>query len=313
MHPQQREKYEADKLSKRLKHYIGDAIAEYNMIEDGDKIMVCVSGGKDSLALLDLLMSLQSYAPVKFDLVAVNLDQKQPGFPAHILPAYFEKVGIPYHIVERDTYSVVKRLIPEGATTCSLCSRLRRGILYKTADELGCNKIALGHHKDDILETLMLNMFYGGKLKAMPPKLVSDDGKHMVIRPMAFCRERDIEKYAEIKQFPIIPCDLCGSQPNLQRKVIKDMLRSWDKQFPGRTDVMFKALRDVVPSHLADTKLYDFKTIQTQDTPFEDGDLAFDEDCGVSDLASFKAPGSLNPLHPQAIPAELVAGVLPRS
>lgn len=284
MHPQQREKYEADKLAKRLKHYIGDAIAEYNMIENGDKIMVCVSGGKDSLALLDLLLSLQSYAPVRFDLVAVNLDQKQPGFPAHVLPAYFEAQGVPYHIVERDTYSVVKRLIPEGATTCSLCSRLRRGILYKTADELGCNKIALGHHKDDILETLMLNMFYGGKLKAMPPKLVSDDGRHMVIRPLAFCRERDIEKYAEIKKFPIIPCDLCGSQPNLQRKVIKDMLRTWDKQFPGRTDVMFKALRDVVPSHLADTKLYGFKTIQTQDTPFEDGDLAFDEDCGVSDL-----------------------------
>jgi len=294
MHPQQREKYEADKLAKRLKHYIGDAIAEYNMIEDGDKIMVCVSGGKDSLALLDLLLSLQSYAPVKFELVAVNLDQKQPGFPAHILPAYFEGLGVPYTIVERDTYSVVKRLIPEGDTTCSLCSRLRRGILYRTADELGCNKIALGHHKDDILETLLLNMFYGGKLKAMPPKLVSDDGRHMVIRPMAFCRERDIEKYAEIKAFPIIPCDLCGSQPNLQRKVIKEMLRGWDKQFPGRTDVMFKALRDVVPSHLADTKLYDFKTIQTQDAPFADGDLAFDEDCGVSDL--------ILPLKPQPTP-----------
>ena len=285
MHPQQREKSEADKLSKRLKHYIGDAIAEYNMIEDGDKIMVCVSGGKDSLALLDLLRSLQSYAPVKFELIAVNLDQKQPGFPAHILPAYFEGLGVPYRIVERDTYSVVKRLIPEGETTCSLCSRLRRGILYRTADELGCNKIALGHHKDDILETLMLNMFYGGKLKAMPPKLVSDDGRHMVIRPMAFCRERDIEKYAEIKQFPIIPCDLCGSQPNLQRKVIKNMLRDWDKQFPGRTDVMFKALRDVVPSHLADPKLYDFKTLKTQDTPFADGDLAFDEECALPSIS----------------------------
>lgn len=290
MHPQQREKYEADKLSKRLKHYIGDAIAEYNMIEDGDKIMVCVSGGKDSLALLDLLRTLQTYAPVKFELIAVNLDQKQPGFPAHILPAYFESIGVPYRIVERDTYSVVKRLIPEGDTTCSLCSRLRRGILYRTADELGCNKIALGHHKDDILETLMLNMFYAGKLKAMPPKLVSDDGRHMVIRPMAFCRERDIEKYAAIKQFPIIPCDLCGSQPNLQRQVIKGMLREWDKKFPGRTDVMFKALRDVVPSHLADSRLYDFKTIRTQETPFEGGDIAFDEDCGVGDLISLKSP-----------------------
>jgi len=284
MNPQVREKYENDKLAKRLKHYIGDAIAEYNMIQDGDKIMVCVSGGKDSLALLDLLLSLQKYAPVRFELVAVNLDQKQPGFPAHILPAYFESVGVPYRIVERDTYSVVKRLIPEGETTCSLCSRLRRGILYSTAEELGCTKIALGHHKDDILETLMLNMFYGGKLKAMPPKLVSDDGKHIVIRPMAFCRERDIERYAQIKQFPIIPCDLCGSQPNLQRKVIKDMLRSWDKQFPGRTDVMFKALRDVVPSHLADTKLYPFKTLETQDQPFEGGDLAFDEECAVETL-----------------------------
>ncbi len=312
MHPQIREKYEADKLSKRLKHYMGDAIAEYNMIIDGDKIMVCVSGGKDSLALLDLLRSLQSYAPVKFDLIAVNLDQKQPGFPAHILPAYFDGLGVPYKIVERDTYSVVKRLIPEGDTTCSLCSRLRRGILYRTADELGCNKIALGHHKDDILETLMLNLFYGGKLKAMPPKLVSDDGRHMVIRPMAFCRERDIEKYADIKQFPIIPCDLCGSQPNLQRKVIKTMLRDWDKQYPGRTDVMFKALRDVVPSHLADTRLYDFKTLQTQDTPFADGDTAFDEDCAVADLASVMAP-TLSPRPRPTTTAEAPEeAVLPR-
>lgn len=284
MHPLQREKSEADKLAKRLKHYMGDAIAEFGMIEDGDKIMVCVSGGKDSLALLDLLLSLQSYAPVKFELVAVNLDQKQPGFPAHILPAHFESLGVPYRIVERDTYSVVKRLIPEGETTCSLCSRLRRGILYSTADELGCNKIALGHHRDDILETLMLNMFYGGTLKAMPPKLVSDDGKHMVIRPLAYCRERDLEKYAAIKQFPIIPCDLCGSQPNLQRKVIKGMLQDWDRQFPGRTDVMFRALKNVIPSHLADAKLYPFKTLETQDQPFAGGDLAFDEECAVETL-----------------------------
>lgn len=284
MHPEKREKSENDKLAKRLKHYMGDAMADFSMIEDGDKIMVCVSGGKDSLALLDLLMSLQTYAPVKFELVAVNLDQKQPGFPAHILPAYFESVGVPYKIVERDTYSVVKRLIPEGDTTCSLCSRLRRGILYKTATELGCTKIALGHHRDDILETFFLNLFYGGTIKSMPPKLVSDDGQHMVIRPLAYCRERDIERYAEIRQFPIIPCDLCGSQPNLQRKVIKGMIQEWDKKFPGRTDVMFRALKNVVPSHLADTKLFDFLGLKTQDTPFEGGDLAFDEECAVENL-----------------------------
>jgi tRNA 2-thiocytidine biosynthesis protein TtcA len=294
MQPQQREKSEADKLAKRLRHYTGDAIAEFNMIEDGDRIMVCVSGGKDSLALLDILMALQRYAPVKFHLIAVNLDQKQPGFPGHILPAYFESVGVPYKIVERDTYSVVKRLIPEGETTCSLCSRLRRGILYSTADELGCNKIALGHHRDDLLETLFLNLFYGGTIKSMPPKLVSDDGKHMVIRPLAYCRERDILQYAKNKQFPIIPCDLCGSQPNLQRQVIKGMIQEWDKKFPGRTDVMFRALKNVVPSHLADPKLFDFKGLKTQDTPYEGGDIAFDEDCGIGGLGlgdlSLKVP-----------------------
>jgi len=292
MQPQQREKSEADKLAKRLKHYIGDAIADYNMIEEGDKIMVCVSGGKDSLALLDLLMSMQRYSPVKFELIAVNLDQKQPGFPGHILPAYFESVGVPYKIVERDTYSVVKRLIPEGETTCSLCSRLRRGILYRTCDELGCNKIALGHHRDDMLETFFLNLFHGGTLKSMPPKLVSDDGRHMVIRPLAYCRERDILKYAEARQFPIIPCDLCGSQPNLQRQVVKGMIADWDKRFPGRADVMFRALKNVIPSHLLDTKLFGFKTIQTQDTPFAGGDIAFDEDCGLE--------GLVVPLRPQA-------------
>lgn len=297
MQPQQKAKYEADKLAKRLKHYLGDAMSDFGMINDGDKIMVCVSGGKDSYALLDLLMSLQRYAPVKFELVAVNLDQKQPGFPSHILPAYFESAGIPYHIVERDTYSVVKRLIPEGQTTCSLCSRLRRGILYKTADELGCTKIALGHHRDDILETFFLNLFYGGKIKSMPPKLVSDDGRHMVIRPLAYCRERDLERYAQIKEFPIIPCDLCGSQPNLQRKIIKSMIQDWDKTAPGRSDVIFRALKTVVPSHLADLSLFDFKGLQTQDSPYAGGDTAFDDVCEISGL---KDALTLNPLHPSA-------------
>jgi tRNA 2-thiocytidine biosynthesis protein TtcA len=309
MNPEQREKSEADKLAKRLRHYVGDAIADFNMIEDGDRIMVCLSGGKDSYALLDILMAMQRYAPVKYELIAVNLDQKQPNFPAHILPEYFESVGVPYRIVERDTYSIVKRLIPEGETTCSLCSRLRRGILYSTADELGCNKIALGHHKDDLLETFFLNLFYGGTVKSMPPKLVSDDGKHMVIRPLAYCRERDLERYAQIKQFPIIPCDLCGSQPNLQRKVVKTMIQEWEKQFPGRTEVMFRALKNVVPSHLADTKLYDFKSLETTGEPFADGDTAFDEECAVPGLLGLTA---LNPLHPQAIPEGLGEPLLPR-
>jgi tRNA 2-thiocytidine biosynthesis protein TtcA len=309
MHPLQRDKYEADKLAKRLRHYAGDAIHDFNMIEAGDKIMVCVSGGKDSLGLLDILMSLQRSAPVAFELVAVNLDQKQPGFPAHILPAYFESLGVPYKIVEKDTYSIVKRLIPEGATTCSLCSRLRRGILYRTADELGCTKIALGHHRDDLLETLFLNMFHGGKLKSMPPKLVSDDGKHIVIRPLAYCREKDLERYAAFKEFPIIPCDLCGSQPNLQRKVIKTMLEEWDRKFPGSRESMLRALQNVVPSHLADTKLYDFKALKTQETPFEDGDLAFDEECALG----LTVPSGANPLHPTAIPARQGETVLPRA
>ena len=311
MHPQQREKYEADKLAKKLRHWVGDAIHDFGMIEEGDKIMVCVSGGKDSYGLLDVLMSLQRNAPINFELLAINLDQKQPGFPAHILPAYFESLGVPYKIVERDTYSIVKRLIPEGETTCSLCSRLRRGILYSTADELGCTKIALGHHRDDLLETLFLNMFYGGKLKSMPPKLVSDDGKHIVIRPLAYCKEKDLERYAQIKQFPIIPCDLCGSQPNLQRKVIKTMLEEWDQKFPGSRESMLKALQNVVPSHLADTRHYDFRALKTQDTPFADGDTAFDEDCGVAGLrtALTAARVGLSPLHPSAIPE----GILPLS
>jgi tRNA 2-thiocytidine biosynthesis protein TtcA len=270
--------YNANKLQKRLRRLVGHAIEDFNMIEDGDQVMVCLSGGKDSYVLLDILLSLQKHAPVNFKLIAVNLDQKQPGFPEHLLPQYLESIGVPYHIVEQDTYSVVRRIIPEGKTTCSLCSRLRRGILYGTAEALGATKIALGHHRDDILETLFLNMFHGGTLKAMPPKLLSDDGKHIVIRPLAYCREKDLAAYAKIKAFPIIPCNLCGSQPNLQRQAIKEMMRAWDKQFPGRLEAMFRALQNVKPSHLADPTLYDFKTLQRQDTPFPDGDKAFDEE-----------------------------------
>jgi len=251
-----------NKLQKRLRREVGQAIEAFNMIEAGDKVMVCLSGGKDSYAMLDILLNLQKSAPVSFELVAVNLDQKQPGFPEHVLPEYLESIGVPFHIVERDTYSIVKEVVPEGKTTCALCSRLRRGTLYGFADEIGANKIALGHHRDDILETFFLNMFYGGKLKSMPPKLVSDDGKNMVIRPLAYAREKDIAEYAELKQFPIIPCNLCGSQENLQRQVIKEMLQGWDKSHPGRIETMFRALCNVVPSHLADTGLFDFKGLQ---------------------------------------------------
>ncbi|MBY4677775.1 tRNA 2-thiocytidine(32) synthetase TtcA [Marinobacterium arenosum] len=251
-----------NKLQKRLRREVGQAIEAFNMIEDGDKVMVCLSGGKDSYAMLDILMNLQKSAPIQFELVAVNLDQKQPGFPEHVLPEYLASIGVPFHIVERDTYSVVKEVVPEGKTTCALCSRLRRGTLYGFAEEIGANKIALGHHRDDILETFFLNMFYGGKLKSMPPKLVSDDGKNMVIRPLAYAREKDIAEYAELKQFPIIPCNLCGSQENLQRQIIKEMLQSWDKQHPGRIETMFRSLQHVVPSHLADTQLFDFKNLQ---------------------------------------------------
>jgi tRNA 2-thiocytidine biosynthesis protein TtcA len=270
--------YNANKLQKKLRRLVGQAIEDFKMIEDGDRVMVCLSGGKDSYALLDILLSLQKHAPVDFELIAVNLDQKQPGFPEQVLPQYLESVGVPYQIVEQDTYSVVKRIIPEGKTTCSLCSRLRRGILYGTAEKLGATKIALGHHRNDILETLFLNMFHGGTLKSMPPKLLSDDGKHIVIRPLAYCREKDLAAYAKIKAFPIIPCNLCGSQPNLQRQMIKEMLQTWDRQFPGRLETMFRALQNVKPSHLADPTLYDFNTLQRQDTPFPDGDKAFDEE-----------------------------------
>ena len=250
--------FQFNKLQKRLRHTVGDAIADYNMIENGDKVMVCLSGGKDSYTLLDILMGLQKTAPVEFELIAVNLDQKQPGFPEHVLPAYLESLGVPYHIIEKDTYSVVKRVIPEGNTTCGLCSRLRRGTLYGYAEANGISKIALGHHRDDILETFFLNIFYGGKLKAMPPKLLSDDKKNIVIRPLAYTREKEIERFAAFKDFPIIPCNLCGSQANLQRQAMKVMLESWDKQFPGRLETIFTSLQNVAPSQLADRKLFDF-------------------------------------------------------
>ncbi|WP_323750653.1 tRNA 2-thiocytidine(32) synthetase TtcA [Marinobacter sp.] len=252
-------KVEQNKLQKRLRREVGQAIAEYSMIEAGDKVMCCLSGGKDSYAMLDILLNLQKSAPVDFEIIAVNLDQKQPGFPEEVLPAYLEALGIEYHIIEKDTYSIVKEKVPEGKTTCGLCSRLRRGILYNFAEEHGVTKIALGHHRDDMLETLFLNMFYGGKLKSMPPVLHSDDGRNTVIRPLAFSREKDIARYAELREYPIIPCNLCGSQENLQRQVIKDMFQTWDKQHPGRLETMFRAMCNVEPSHLADPNLYDFK------------------------------------------------------
>lgn len=270
--------YNQNKLHKRLRRQVGEAITDFNMIEDGDRIMVCLSGGKDSYTLLDILINLKISAPIEFELVAVNLDQKQPGFPEHVLPQYLSSLGIEYKIVSENTYGIVKEKIPEGKTTCSLCSRLRRGILYRTASEIGATKIALGHHRDDILETLFLNMFYGGKMKAMPPKLMNDTGEHIVIRPLAYCKEKDIAEYAELKNFPIIPCNLCGSQPNLQRKVIKDMLTQWDKKFPGRIETMFRATQNITLSHLCDTKVFDFKEIKKGDKIIDGGDIAFDEE-----------------------------------
>lgn len=270
--------YENNKLHKRLCRLVGQAIGDFNMIEDGDKVMVCVSGGKDSYALLDILLTLRERAPIDFDIVAVNLDQKQPGFPADVLPTYLRSLEVPFHIETQDTYSIVKRLIPEGKTTCSLCSRLRRGILYRVAGELGATKIALGHHRDDIIETFFLNMFFGSKLKAMPPKLQSDDGKHIVIRPMAYVREVDTERYAELRQFPIIPCDLCGSQENLQRKQIKMMLREWEKKHPGRVENIFSSLATVVPSHLMDRSLFEFNSLSATGVADNNGDIAFDDE-----------------------------------
>lgn len=273
-----KEQYNANKLHKRLRRQVGTAIAEFNMIEAGDRVMVCLSGGKDSYVLLDILRNLQAHAPLHFELVAVNLDQKQPGFPEHVLPEYLTKIGMPFRIIEQDTYSVVKRVIAEGKTTCSLCSRLRRGALYRVAGELGATKIALGHHRDDILETLFLNMFYGGKLKAMPPKLISDDGQHMVIRPLAYCKEKDLASYAKAANFPIIPCNLCGAQQNLQRQAVKEMMQQWDKKFPGRLETMFRAIQNVQLSHLADSRHFDFQKLKVNGKPDIDGDIAFDEE-----------------------------------
>lgn len=270
--------HEINKLSKRLHRQVGQAIGDFNMIEAGDKVMVCVSGGKDSYALLDILIELRRRAPVKFDLVAVNLDQKQPGFPEHVLPEYLKSLDIPFHIEGQDTYSIVKRLIPEGQTMCSLCSRLRRGILYRVAGELGATKIALGHHRDDMLQTLFMNMFFGSRLKGMPPKLVSDDGRNIVIRPLAYVAETDLERWAAHRAFPIIPCSLCGSQENLQRVQMKKMLREWERQFPGRLDNIFTAMGNIVPSHMMDRKLYPFATLQTTGVVNPEGDRAFDED-----------------------------------
>ena len=274
----QRAAHETHKLEKRLSRQVGQAIMDYHMIEEGDRVMVCVSGGKDSYAMLDLLLKMQQRAPINFELIAVNLDQKQPGFPDHILPAYLKQLGVPFHIETQDTYSIVKKVIPEGKTMCSLCSRLRRGILYRVADELKVTKIALGHHRDDILQTFFLNMFFGGKLKGMPPKLVSDDGGHIVIRPLANVVEKDLVRWAEHRAFPIIPCTLCGSQENLQRKQIGNMLRDWEKQYPGRIESMFTALHNVVPSHLMDHSRHNFKDIKTTGVPDADGDKGFDDE-----------------------------------
>jgi tRNA 2-thiocytidine biosynthesis protein TtcA len=273
-----RDALENNKLEKRLCREVGKAIVDYNMISQGDRVMVCLSGGKDSYTMLDILLKLQARAPIDFEIIAVNLDQKQPGFPEDVLPAYLAKKGVKFHIEEQDTYSIVMDKIPEGKTLCSLCSRLRRGILYRVADELQCTKIALGHHRDDMLQTLFLNMFFGGKLKGMPPKLQSDDGKHIVIRPLAYVDERDIVRYSDWQQYPIIPCNLCGSQENLQRKQVGNMLKEWQRKFPGRLDNMLHALQNVVPSHLMDTKLHDFKSLKASGIASPEGDKGFDHE-----------------------------------
>ena len=270
--------FETQKLSKRLHRQVGQAVTDFNMIGEGDKVMVCVSGGKDSYALLDILLNLRQRAPVSFDLIAVNLDQKQPGFPADVLPRYLQSRGVAFHIEQQDTYSIVKRLIPEGQTMCSLCSRLRRGILYRVANELGATRIALGHHRDDMVATLLMNMFFGSRIKGMPPKLVSDDGRHVVIRPLAYVAETDLERWAGHRQFPIIPCTLCGNQENLQRVQIRQMLRDWERRFPGRVDNMFRSMGAITPSHMMDRNLYPFTTLQAHGLPDPQGDRAFDAD-----------------------------------
>ena len=275
--------FEANKLAKRLRRLVGQAIADFDMIGAGERVMVCVSGGKDSYGLLDVLLTLREHAPHEFEIVAVNLDQRHPGFPAHVLPEYLASRGVPFRIEVQDTYSTVKRLVPEGRTMCSLCSRLRRGVLYRVAGEIGATRIALGHHRDDILETFFLNLFYGGKMKAMSPKLQSDDGKHVVIRPLAYVTEADLETYAKDRQFPIIPCDLCGSQETLQRKQVKQMLREWQRRHPGRAGSMFRALSDLVPSHMMDRTLFDFANVKASGHRERAGDIAFDpEDFGTS-------------------------------
>ncbi|GAA4886803.1 tRNA 2-thiocytidine(32) synthetase TtcA [Ferrimonas pelagia] len=289
----QKQKTRLNKLQKRLRREMGSAIDDYKMIEEGDVVMVCLSGGKDSYTMLDILMNLQHRAPVNFKLVAVNLDQKQPEFPEHILPEYLKSVGVTYHILEKDTYSVVKEKIPEGKTTCSLCSRLRRGTLYGFAQKIGATKIALGHHRDDIIETLFLNMFYGGKMKAMPPKLLSDDGANVVIRPMAYSREKDIAEYAELKAFPIIPCNLCGSQENLKRKMVKEMLVSWDKQHPGRIETIFTAMQNVAPSQMVDREQFDFVSLK------RDPDAKFEGSVAEADLPAFDFLDQANSGHVQ--------------
>jgi tRNA 2-thiocytidine biosynthesis protein TtcA len=270
--------FETNKLSKKLHRQVGQAITDFNMIEAGDKVMVCLSGGKDSYALLDVLLSLRQRAPIDFDLIAVNLDQKQPGFPANVLPEYLRSRGVPFHIEDQDTYAIVKRLVPEGQTMCSLCSRLRRGILYRVASELGATKIALGHHRDDMVVTMLMNMFFGGRIKGMPPKLASDDGRHVVVRPLAYVAETDLERWAAHRQFPIIPCTLCGSQDNLQRVQIKAMLRDWERRYPGRSDNMLHAMGHVVPSHLMDRRLYPFEGLKASGVADAAGDKAFDDD-----------------------------------
>ncbi len=278
-----RAEYEANKLRKRLRRQVGEAIADFAMIGAGDRVMVCVSGGKDSYGLLDLLLKLQDASPVRFEVIAVNLDQKQPGFPAHVLPDYLAARGVEFRIAEQDTYSVVKRLIPDGATMCSLCSRLRRGVLYRVAGELGATKIALGHHRDDMMATFFLNLFYGGRLKTMPPKLKSDDGRHVVIRPLAYVRERDLARYAAAMAFPIIPCNLCGSQEHLKRREVAAMLRDWERAHPGRIESICNAMGNVVPTHLLDRKLHDFAAVCADGGADADGDIAFDVDPVLED------------------------------